>query len=427
MEGLDLNTMLNRMEIKNKVAEMLNTFETKKGDLLIKRGIYLYGNPGIGKTTFILNLLKELNYDVIHYDAGDIRNKNIIDTITNDTMANTNVLSYFNKKKKKIVIVMDEIDGMNNGDKGGINSLIKIIRPKKTKKQKTEELSNNPIICIGNYHIDKKIKELMKVCETLELPSPTDEQCFNIITKMLPDTSKDIQKSINLFSKNDLRKLSLIFNVFKNNKDFDEKVIEKIFQSKTFNEDAKDTTKNLINTDYSLNDHLRVMNETDRTIIGLLWHENIVDVLSKVDKHDSIKIYENILKNICFADYIDCITFQKQIWIFNEMSSLIKTFYNNKYFHDCMKEIKHKINFNPSEVRFTKVLTKYSTEYNNSLFIQTLSQELMIEKKDIIVFFMELQKTMDDDEIMELFEQYNISKLDVNRIFRYISVYFSDC
>ena len=50
---------------------------------------------------------------------------NIIDTITNDTMANTNVLSYFNKTKRKIVIVMDEIDGMNNGDKGGINSLIK--------------------------------------------------------------------------------------------------------------------------------------------------------------------------------------------------------------------------------------------------------------------------------------------------------------
>ena len=32
--------------------------------------------------------------------------------------------------KGKIVIVMDDRDGMNNGDKGGINSLIKIIRPK---------------------------------------------------------------------------------------------------------------------------------------------------------------------------------------------------------------------------------------------------------------------------------------------------------
>ena len=28
---------------------------------------------------------------------------------------------------------MDEIDGMNNGDKGGINSLIKLIRPKRPK------------------------------------------------------------------------------------------------------------------------------------------------------------------------------------------------------------------------------------------------------------------------------------------------------
>ena len=38
-------------------------------------------------------------------------------------------------KKKRIVIVMDDIDGMNSGDKGGINTLIKLIRHKKTKKQ----------------------------------------------------------------------------------------------------------------------------------------------------------------------------------------------------------------------------------------------------------------------------------------------------
>jgi hypothetical protein len=24
--------------------------------------------------------------------------------------------------------------------------------------------------------------------------------------------------------------------------------------------------------------HLTIMNETDRTIVGLLWHENIIDV-----------------------------------------------------------------------------------------------------------------------------------------------------
>ena len=56
------------------------------------------------------------------------------------------------------------------------------------------------------------------------------------------------------------------------------------------------------------------MNETDRTIVGLLWHENIIDVLEKTSKEESIPFYLKILDNMCFADYIDRITFQKQIW-----------------------------------------------------------------------------------------------------------------
>ena len=125
-----------------------------------KKGIYIYGAPGSGKTTFITNILKELNYDIIKYDAGDVRNKNLIETITNNNISNRNVLDLMNRKQKKIAIVMDEIDGMNNGDKGGLTALIKLIRQKKTKKQKQEHKTMNPIICIGNYIIDKKIREV---------------------------------------------------------------------------------------------------------------------------------------------------------------------------------------------------------------------------------------------------------------------------
>ena len=49
------------------------------------------------------------------------------------------------------------------------------------------------------------------------------------------------------------------------------------------------------------------------------------------------------------------------------MSSLIKTFYNNKIYHD--KYGPNPQVFNPPDVRFTKVLTKYSTEYNNKIHI----------------------------------------------------------
>lgn len=421
MDKLDLNGILDRVKTKQHIKGILDIFSANSKDLSIKRGIYLYGAPGIGKTSFVINLLKELKYDVIHYDAGDIRNKNIIETITNDTMANTNVLSYFKKEMKKIVIVMDEIDGMNNGDKGGINSLIKIIRPKKTKKQKTEELSNNLIICIGNYHIDKKIKELMKVCETVELKQPTPQQSMHVVEQLFPNVDKELFNNIIEFTKNDLRKMSIIHNIFSKNQDINNSTIRNIFQSKTYNEDAKNITKNLLNNNYALEEHAMIMNETDRTIVGLLWHENVIDVLSKIDKNRAIILYEKLLRNICYSDYIDRITFQKQIWLFNEMSSLIKTFQNNKLLHENTKD--ESIVYNPSEVRFTKVLTKYSTEYNNSLFLQNLSQELLIDKKDMTVFFLELKQKFTEEEIFDMLENHNINKLDVNRIFRYLEKY----
>ena len=126
---------------------------------------------------------------------------------------------------------------------------------------------------------------------------------------------------------------------------------------------------------------------------------------------------------MCFADYIDRITFQKQIWQFNEMSSFIKTFKNNKLYHETFKK---KPKYNPQEVRFTKVLTKYSTEYNNSLFIQNLCQQLGMDRKDLFSFFLELKSKYDDSKLLALFENYEITKLDINRIYRYLEKYTNE-
>jgi DNA polymerase III delta prime subunit len=384
METLNINNLLNRCEEVNRVKTILQEFEQNKNNLLTKRGLYIHGGPGSGKTTFIINILKELDYDIIKYDAGDIRNKTIIDTITKHNMADRNVLSMYYKKVKRIVIIMDEIDGMNNGDKGGINSLIKIIRPKKTKKQRLEETTLNPIICIGNYHIDKKIKELMKVCHVIELKTPTKQQINTIIEKIVPIFNtlnpEECKTNIINYIQGDLRKIKIIYDLSKNNeKLLTDNSIKNIFLTKSYNDDTRKITQKLINNNYPIEDHLTIMNETDRTIVGLLWHENIIDVLGKIKKDDAIPFYLEILDNMCFADYIDRITFQKQIWQFNEMSSLIKTFKNNKIYQDTFGSNK-KTKYNPTEVRFTKVLTKYSTEYNNSIFIQNLCQELSMER-----------------------------------------------
>jgi DNA polymerase III delta prime subunit len=421
METLNVNQILNREKHATQIKDILKHFEENKHNPITKKGIYIYGDPGSGKTSFIINILKELNYDVIKYDAGDIRNKSIIDTITKHNMSDKNIMSLFQKKIKRIAIVMDEIDGMNNGDKGGINSLIKIIRPKKTKKQRLEEITLNPIICIGNYHMDKKIKELMKVCHVIELKTPIKSDIKIMLHELkIPNIDLQMENEIINFIQGDLRKLKCIYDIYSNSDILTFTNIQEIFHVKSYNDDTRKITKKLINNCYSLEDHLNIMNETDRTIVGLLWHENIIDVFNKMKKEEVIPFYLNILNNMCFADYIDRITFQKQIWQFNEMSSLIKTFKNNKLYHDTFTK---NIKYNPTEVRFTKVLTKYSTEYNNSLFIQNLCQQLGMDKKDLFTFFLHVKNKYTDIEILTLFENYEISKLDINRIYRYIEKY----
>jgi len=424
MDELNLNKILNREEQEKEIKKILKDFECNKNDLLFKKGIYVYGNPGTGKTLFVTNILKELNYDIVKYDAGDIRNTSVIEDITRHNMSDKNIMSSFNKKIRKIAIIMDEIDGMNNGDKGGINSLIKLIRPKKTKKQKLEEISVNPIICIGNYRIDKKIKELMNVCNIVELKTPNQLQITSVINNIMHSVNDEIKTKLISYVQGDLRKLNNMYKLYKNNSHiFTSDSINNIFEIKSYNDDTKKITDKLINEYLPLNEHNNIMNETDRTSVGLLWHENIIDGIEKLDKKKSIPLYISQLDNICFADYIDRITFQKQIWQFNEMSSLIKTFKNNKLYHESLH---NKNKYKPSEIRFTKVLTKYSTEYNNYLFIQKLCQKLGMDKKDLFGFFYELSNTHENTEIINLLDNCEIVKLDINRIYRYIDKYIKE-
>jgi replication factor C subunit 1 len=422
-----MNTPINldRHQITQDIKNILTNYEENCKDIHFKKGIYIYGSPGSGKTHFITTLLKDLNYDVIKYDAGDVRNKALIDTITSNNMSSQNVLQLMARKPKKIAIVMDEIDGMNNGDKGGITALIKLIRQKKTKKQKLEHMTMNPIICIGNYYVDKKIKELIKVCHTFELKPPTTQQMTQILRNQIPQAPLDVQKKALQYIQGDLRKLEFVEKIYKRNPALlTRDTLENILHLKCFNEDSKKITRRLIDMPVPLIEHNRVINETDRTIVALLWHENIVDSLAKLPHEQSIPFYHKILDNICFADFIDRITFQNQIWQFNEMSSLIKTFYNHYLYH---KEFTSSNTPSSAEVRFTKVLTKYSTEYNNILFIYHLCQELDMDKKDLLAFFQELRLFYGKEtwteklpEIEKIFENTSIDKLDIKRIYRYL-------
>ena len=195
------------------------------------------------------------------------------------------------------------------------------------------------------------------------------------------------------------------------------------------------------------------MNDTDRTIIALLYHENIVDSMEQISPQKSFPFYLQLLDNLCFSDYMYRITFQSQIWQFNEMCYLLKIMYNNYLFHNWKTNIttpitpslSHSITeIQKKDIRFTKILTKYSTEYGNMVFLYFLCEEMGMEKKDVIAFFQEMRlffkqppgttktsggtKGIEFDtphvitEMEKIFQHgHNIDRLEIRRMYRFLN------
>jgi hypothetical protein len=429
MDDLDVNAILKRKNIETSIEEILNNFNNNPFE---KKGIFIKGEKGIGKTKFITDLLKKNNYDIINYDNTIIRNKSLIDNISSNNISNYSVCSMFSKNIKKIAIIFDDIDSMNHGDKSAISSLIKLIRQKKTKKQKLENKTFNPIICINNISNDKKILELEKVCDIFELNTPNNDELLEIINNILPDLfnyetsiNNIIKKNILFFLNNNLSGFNKLIFYYKIN------FIQKIFNNSNNTTDTdnnntdnnnnnsiKNNVKKLLESSYDLNNNFILENE--RTTLSLLFHENIVHLFN-----NNLNEYIKILDNFIFSDYIDRLIFQKQIWQLNDINYIIKIFYNNfllKKF-DLYKKI------DIDKIIFTKILTKYSSEYNNYIFIYNLLQIFLIDKKDLFLIYKE-ELLLNEDKVNTIIENLNsdLTKVELMRLIKliYNNIYYSN-
>ena len=93
---------------------------------------------------------------------------------------------------------------------------------------------------------------------------------------------------------------------------------------------------------------------------------------------------------------------------------ILTKFYNNLF----NKYLKH-IDLN--KIIFTKILIKYSNEYNNTVYLNNLCLNLMMDKSDIFIFFVYLKNKYTIDEIINILYIYDINKLDINRLYKFIN------
>ena len=119
------------------------------------RGALVTGPPGIGKTTAVGLIVRGCGYELVEFNASDERSASA-------------VRKYFDEAKrsgvcgKRRVIVMDEVDGMSTGDRGGIGELAKVIAS-----------CSFPIICIANERGTPRLRPLASCCLDIRFQRPT--------------------------------------------------------------------------------------------------------------------------------------------------------------------------------------------------------------------------------------------------------------
>ena len=89
----------------------------KQGEALL-----FTGSPGVGKTLMAETLALEKGFHLLAFNASDKRSAEHIET---NLLQSTKVHSLFSKGK---IILIDEVDGLSSGDRGGAASIVKVIK-----------------------------------------------------------------------------------------------------------------------------------------------------------------------------------------------------------------------------------------------------------------------------------------------------------
>lgn len=271
---------------------------------------FLYGPGGIGKSCIAETVLKHFNYHVYELNAGEIRSKKRIQNVFERIMNNHSVSMMKTKETQQTVgVIMDEIDGMSCGDKGGLHELFHIIR------QNTDIV--HPVICISNRPYDKKISA--DLYQEFQLRFPTENEIYKrlrfICNKEHVSIDDDSLQFIVKHGKCDIRRTihllqEVVYSVL-GTKSVEVSIanIKSVIEASSnvqndFN--IFDTTRDVFNTRLTRYEMVQSYSN-DKYLLSMMVYENLPEQLmqKKLDKSTMIHDYSTILHNLCILDKVD--------------------------------------------------------------------------------------------------------------------------
>ncbi|OYT40975.1 hypothetical protein B6U80_02190 [Candidatus Pacearchaeota archaeon ex4484_26] len=144
-----------------------------------KKAVLVYGPSGCGKNSLVNALAKELNYDVIEFNASQLRDAKEIKEILKPA---TQQQSLFGKGS---IIFIDEAEAFTWLDRGGLSAMVSLLTETKW-----------PIIFAAGNLWDKKLNELRRKVQQIEIRKLDYSNILKILERVCKKENLNIEKSI---------------------------------------------------------------------------------------------------------------------------------------------------------------------------------------------------------------------------------------
>ncbi|MFB0543892.1 MAG: replication factor C large subunit [Candidatus Bathyarchaeia archaeon] len=158
------------------LRRLLNWVRSWRGKPPKQRSAFLYGPPGVGKTSSVGAVANDLGFDLIEVNASDYRTAQRIETILGKASSQTQTL--FGKRR---MILFDELEGISGReDQGGVQAILSLIKE-----------TRSPIVLVATgspEEWEEKLSPLMRVSEIIEFGHIP----FHDVVQRLRDICKEV-------------------------------------------------------------------------------------------------------------------------------------------------------------------------------------------------------------------------------------------
>jgi DNA polymerase III delta prime subunit len=410
---------------ENKVNFINEWFEKFKAGEQTTKALLFTGPPGLGKTSLAHAVLKKHGYNVVEFNASDVRSKTHINEKLDSLVNFTNVNSVVEGVNVKTAIIMDEVDGMFKGDRGGIDELLSFISMPTTRKKSGGPISKVPIICICNLGNIKRdtIKQLQKECQEINFTLPDHGMMGKLLTRIARAENLTIDQDAADFiiewSQADFRRLVGILEflaVQGGGTVIDLPMVQdyhKVLNRKEKDVYITDSIKRLLNDMLPINEVNTIYN-ADKSKAPMVVHQNYLKAIDKQHTGYKNKIANaiNTIDSLVVSDIIEKHMYNSQHWHLQTVQGLACTYVPNYYINRFKK-------LSPANSTWASVLSISSQSQNlKKNMYEIISQingkrSYTIEDVQYLIEII-LQSIMDTDYIkaIKLIMGYNICDVE---------------